>query len=624
MSKRFTPPLWLIVLLTVSALSSLYVLVQRFRTENVSRAAHLAVPLEDIRLVAAASGIPTTEAFARLKKSGMTAVIVSEDTFESLLLGGRIVHEPGQNLAYRCRDDALFARITNVFKERFGEFEKPTAWLISPRGARVGIPLALNDLKTFGAGFDAKTCQAVIDADLSLIVRVLNPPASQHKAIESIVKEINDVGAEGVIFLLDQVLGWRREAETTAKLLDEHGVWYGSVEFANQSGDSVYLRTAPQNVMRVHSVLPAEITQTDERTLVDRYVRAVRERNIRVCLIRPTSASSPDAVNAFGEFISSVKSSLYSHGSGAKKPTLISAPEIHWVFRAFIVIGIAGFSVWFLGVLFPNTLLHKVSSVLLILLAIAVLIYLPKGGLITGWKIFALIAALMFPTWAILSVFWKIPEISFNSWLPFFLLICGLSVLGGIHIAGLLTTQGFMVKADVFQGVKLAHIIQPLFVGSFLLFHMNSLRRTAEQNVKWVDMMILLVALVAFVLLVVRTGNEAPSAVSGWELQLRDLLDRFLPERPRTKEFLLGHPALVIGLMLWLKKELRYVPLFALLATIGQASIVNSFCHLHTPIAVTVVRVFMGMFVGVIIGVVAWAVWSSLSKGKLLSQEQNF
>jgi hypothetical protein len=85
-------------------------------------------------------------------------------------------------------------------------------------------------------------------------------------------------------------------------------------------------------------------------------------------------------------------------------------------------------------------------------------------------------------------------------------------------------------------------------------------------------------------------------------MTLRSLLDRFMV-RPRTKEFLIGHPALVATLVLAARGAGRswLLPL-VLVGAIGQVSMVNSFCHLHTPLALTIARTFNGLWIGVLLG----------------------
>ena len=119
---------------------------------------------------------------------------------------------------------------------------------------------------------------------------------------------------------------------------------------------------------------------------------------------------------------------------------------------------------------------------------------------------------------------------------------------------------------------------------------------------------------VAVAIYVMRTGNEGMT-VSGAELQFRSLLDQLLGVRPRTKEFLLGHPALLL-LLLYGYKDNRFLPLL-LLAAIGQASLVNTFAHIHTPLWVSMLRAFNGLWLGILLGLaVYWSVQWAVRRGR--------
>src|SRR5206468_604135 len=64
------------------------------------------------------------------------------------------------------------------------------------------------------------------------------------------------------------------------------------------------------------------------------------------------------------------------------------------------------------------------------------------------------------------------------------------------------------------------------------------------------------------------------------------------------------HPALWCSLLFaaWGWRSRWLIPL-VLVGAIGQVSLVNSFCHLHTPIALTLARVWNGLWVGALVGV---------------------
>jgi hypothetical protein len=102
-----------------------------------------------------------------------------------------------------------------------------------------------------------------------------------------------------------------------------------------------------------------------------------------------------------------------------------------------------------------------------------------------------------------------------------------------------------------------------------------------------------------------RTGNAGQ--VSDFELQLRSILENTFGVRPRTKEFLLGHPLFLLGIFLALRY--RWAMVLLIPGTIAQLSIVDTFAHIHTPLLLSIIRILLGIGLGALIGLVAIAIW---------------
>ncbi|MCS7064748.1 MAG: DUF5693 family protein, partial [Fimbriimonadales bacterium] len=52
-----------------------------------------------------------------------------------------------------------------------------------------------------------------------------------------------------------------------------------------------------------------------------------------------------------------------------------------------------------------------------------------------------------------------------------------------------------------------------------------------------------------------------------------------------------------------------WLPLAMLLGVIGQVSVVNTFCHLHSPLAVSLPRVAWGAAIGIALGLLLLALF---------------
>jgi Na+/proline symporter len=178
-----------------------------------------------------------------------------------------------------------------------------------------------------------------------------------------------------------------------------------------------------------------------------------------------------------------------------------------------------------------------------------------------------------------------------------------------------------MVKIHQFMGIKAAHLLPIVAVAFFMVAGLPMLGRPLPQvykdiagNVRrfvshplfiWHIIAIVVgLGVVGFALL--RTGNDSGLGVSSFELHFRSILDKLIGVRPRTKEFLIGHPALMIGIaFLMTRKRSWGLPLICL-GVLGQASLLNTFCHIHTPLLLSTIRAWNGLVIGTIVGFIIW------------------
>jgi hypothetical protein len=192
------------------------------------------------------------------------------------------------------------------------------------------------------------------------------------------------------------------------------------------------------------------------------------------------------------------------------------------------------------------------------------------------------------------------------------------TALGIVAVVGLLASQPFMLRANQFLGIKAQHAV-PLLIVAFAALVGGpalegerwtryrhrvtaALNRIYHEPARFGVLLLGLVALAALVLIVARTGNDAGVGVSATELKTRALLDRILPVRPRTKEFLVGHPFLILGIAWWWRGRRRLALPCFVVGSIGQVSLLNTFCHIHTPLIVSAWRDLLGLILGVALG----------------------
>jgi len=158
-----------------------------------------------------------------------------------------------------------------------------------------------------------------------------------------------------------------------------------------------------------------------------------------------------------------------------------------------------------------------------------------------------------------------------------------------------------------FSGVKATLLLPPVLVLAHDLkrrIYPESFRELMLRPMVWLEFLLVCLVLVSAGILALRSDNTA--FVGGWERSLRDLLERTLVARPRTKELFIGYPALILWFAMarnnWVKQA-WILPRAA--SSIGFASAVNSFCHFHTHLSFILFRVFNGWWTGILAGLAA-------------------
>lgn len=224
------------------------------------------------------------------------------------------------------------------------------------------------------------------------------------------------------------------------------------------------------------------------------------------------------------------------------------------------------------------------------------------------------------------------------------MLVC---FIGSLFTASALSESAYMLEMNLYRGVKIMQLIPvAVYVFSFIQIfffeeyifrgvspascgsaeELSLARRNAwndflDTPVKLRGVFYAAIACVVLgfigilgIYYIMRTGNTDASTVSTLELQFRNMLEETLVARPRTKEFLIGYPCMM--LMIWsFRRKLPAVSIiFGGGSVIGFTSIVNTFLHIRTPFMVSFARVFTGLAFGLVIGLAAVLVFEAAYK----------
>jgi Family of unknown function (DUF5693) len=625
-----------IVLILIGLAASAFVLVARYRVESANRSVELAIDFAQLRQLSAAMGPAPAQALGQLGSAGVTGVILSEETLADLESEGALdvrrislSAADGQHVAVtrvRADDAALYDRIAAVLAHKLRAPAGPAPSegglaLEGPRG-RIFLPAEWNDVRTIGIGLDPQAIALARSARMDVVGRIADFSAASPDAIEWSLGQLADTGARVVIFAGEEVLGYRKQLKVTASALEQSGLLYGAVEMGKQRGDEGLSRALHARFVRVHSIPTAELVRLTPNDAIERFSKAVRERNVRLAYLRLFDEAGAEPMAESLAYVRAISADLRSAGfqMGPAQPfTPMTVPAAA---AALAALAVAGAAVLLVAATVPMSGGRQAGSAVLLAVACAGLVFV-AGDL--GRKVVALGAAVLFPTLGL--VLRPLPaddELrrehagSFSP-LSWFALASAISVAGGVVLAGVLSQTASLVKVVEFSGIKVAQHLPLLLVAAIYVtgaFNTGDWpgerRRIVDRTRRFLSAPLLtwtsgaaLVGLVVLALLVARSGNDSGVGVSDLELKFRALLDRFLV-RPRTKEFLIGHPILWCALFLaaWGRRGPWLIPV-VLVGAIGQVGMVNSFCHLHTPIALTLSRTWNGLWVGSFIGLAA-------------------
>jgi hypothetical protein len=593
-------PWWALLAIAFAAAVSLWSLSYRYAVETGNRAVTLVAEVDVVESLAASQGVPIGRAVENLRAQGLGALVLSEETLGGLIADGRVdlftTAEAGPTLFFRVPGD--LERVERGLGIRFGD---PTMFRRDEGSIRVS-PTIAPQIRGVTIGLNPRHVRIATDRNLQIVGRYGNPTGASERTVRETLRWASEQGVRYYLPQGEQVLGRRDAIDTTLESLERFDLLYATPEFVRIGGDATILARAPERVVRLHSAQAAELDRLSRAGAVERYVRAARERNMRMLLLRPTSAAAEAPSSDFAAFVREVNHGMAQHGNVAGPARPFTAPEPPLL--AFLLLGAAlvpvgAFVLW-------ATPLPRAAR----WAGLAVLVLLAVGSATHGGReVAALAAAVLFPVAGFLLLDAFRPRFALFG----FLLVSAVSVVGGLFLAGLLNGLPYLIKADVFPGVKLAVFLPILLVGAYFVWRLADLRETLASPITWGASALGVVLLGALAFMLARTGNEA-ATVGGGEMAFRSLLDQALYVRPRTKEFLIGHPLLFLGAGL-LAHHARngrgpagfWIALALTLGAIGQTSIVNTLQHLHTPVSLSLARIGVGLLLGCIIGLGVWA-----------------
>ena len=696
------------ILIVIAALNGAFWTVFRWHYENTLTGAQITVDYDDTRTMADAYQIRHAKFLALLKERGVSSIGLYSLSLNGFRDNGRIAITPREEaerlypkLAWNGSSDAkaipaayrylvtatrenqdlllnqLLPRLRSqgqsVVPPQVVELDEGSAGVLLPRSAQL-----------FGdamMGFDPAQLKAAKSAGLVVTARVSNSLNLNLQRVRQLLDDAENTGARVVIFSEDEVVGYDSLVKQVAAEMQDRKLLFGNIEFTKQRGWQDFAKLTAGNLVRVHSVGGDEAAKARVELLVDRYARAIKERDIRVAYIRLVRQFKGKAADENNQAKSALQQNL-DFVQAVSDELVAPIPSLPFLRPAMETRGAQAFGDYPLNILqdqFGNrgakivrylsaflSGLGAVGATLLLLnlffdlsrraqktllfsgVLLAAVLSVSAG---MGAKLLALQIGITFSAigvlWGGLPQLWDAsrkrgetgrpadetsPLRAFAKGTAILVKTSLLTFIGPLLIIALLNNWKFFSGTDKYLLPKATQLFPLLLVGLAFageVFPHRVAQEGAEAARKrardrflsvlnrpfTVRIALTLVALFfAGTIWIARTGNDSGMEISAFELKFRAGLEQFFITRPRTKEIFAGMPAMIFAVYFATRRKWLLALGAAVVATIGQADLLNTFCHIHTPFFYSLLRSIHGVWLGALIGGVALAIYVFLER----------
>lgn len=659
---------WLIALIILGLLASLTINWQRHTVEQANATVEMVMEYEDIMELAQMEGAEPAGLFQQFKAAGITSLAVYETTLEKLNKSGKLTALPGADILHQDRtgmltdpfwrsliaggrvlaedvyivgqDKQVFAEVMSDLERRLG----PDRVTQLAEGDRPVLAVKANFEKVvkWNLGLPSDELKAVDNLGFYIVARPTNYTKVTADDVNAVFQRLASAkNLSAIMFSGDEVLGYPDMLPLTVSHFKERQITLAMIEhplqlqFLKQEGLTQVATAIDYQVARVYAIPKDEQPKLKMRDAIQRWAVTDQERNIRINLMRKYDKPEPGKtlVETNLQYISDTKAALLAEGFVMGKAAIyqpyFAAP---WLL-ALIVLGATAAGVLFLSQVYPFA--ARWQYLLTGLIAILLIFPVLKGGGTLSRQMAALASAIIFPvlamTWQLDR--WRKQEAAgqfagsvgigriITAGIGALIATTCLSLIGGLYVGAVLSDVRFFLEMEIYRGVKLTFVAPLILVTVIYLTRYNVFDKVQTVNARglWrqltgimehpVTIKILCLfgaaAVVAWIF-IGRSGHTAGVPVPAIELKLRALLEQAMYARPRSKEFLIGHPAFLLAAMAIYQQWPRLAQfLLIVAATLAQGSLVETFAHLRTPVLMSTIRGLDGLLLGAVIGAAA-------------------
>jgi hypothetical protein len=641
------------IVLLVALIASLAVAAFRARVESHANRVELAIDYTDFDALARSYDYNPAAFLIALRRAGLTSLALTEELGSNVGYDGKAYATTGAALLNQARispiadpllaslvrsrridRSAIYLLVTDPstyhrYRTQLAlHFERKSVRVLrSTRPWLIEVHTQIDYFNAIALGIPTDQIQLARRLGLLVIPRFQNDERFAFPQIEGLFGGVlrYDPKVSTVVFfgLANQVVGYPDHLQDSADAFKRHIFNFGSIETYDpsqvQKGNDTLAKLIPGRTVRVQAIAKTELDKLKLDEVIARYVLGVRERNVRVVYLRPWGHRdgnlSIEATNV--EMVKEIADQIKAAGFRLGRATPI--PPYHGNNR--LLVGVAALAVPSIFVMLLEIFGWYHRRLAAAAYALTILLY--AAGVLSHHDAFArsaiaLVGALLFASAALLCLVpaWnELPAARSGTQIMrsigWTLLATGIALLGALVVVGVMSFPLAMEEIERFRGVRLVLGLPPLIALALYLFDKrfgSGVERPRDvflSPVLTYQLFAGIVIVAAGALMLVRSGNESDVSPSSFELALRHSLTAVLSVRPRFKEFLIGFPAIML-LPALLPRHRRAIGwLLALAIGVGIGDVIDTFSHLHTPLEVSILRVFNGLVLGAIVGIVA-------------------
>ena len=619
---------WILILcIIIGLLSSLYLVFERHQIEKSQNHIENIVDYDAVLRASAFEKRSQQEAFDALRNAGVTAFaiydrtlekakdagqvkVLSSEEMDSVRVNGAAIQPGATYVALISGKEGYYKEIREDLYHRIGKDK------VKELNTSIGPVLELygataDSYAKMNLGISKLQAQEVADRGFNVIVRPTNYRNVTSEDIQYVFKRLEGIPhVTGMIFAGKEALGAPNLTDETLALLNKNHIPLVGIEAVNQlqyEPQQGFLEMAAKNnysVGRVYTIAKEEFKKITPEEAAQRFYISDIERNIRFNLfpMYETGINNETVLQTTINYINIATEKLAVKGYEFGPADIYPAYTPNPLLVVITMIGAIALFVYVLQMMLPMSKHTQLVAFFGISLA-------PVGAMIR-----------LMEEWRRYDGARPLGAIKSTILALLYLVIAALfAAIGGMYIASLLGNTKFFMEFALFRGVKLTFVLPIILViiaylQRFPLWNGRMINSKEEAKTFVVEFLTMDVKLYVFFIIaalggavwvfVGRSGHTAGVPVPGFELMLRRFLENTMYARPREKEFIIGHPALMLATFAFMRKWPTVIHfLLTLAGVIGIASMVETFCHLRTPVFMSIMRGYDGLLIGALFGV---------------------